>query len=115
MKKEIIQDKYAILSCSGGMDSSTLLLRCLKDGYKCKIVNFNYGSVQNNIEHTYLFKNITYLSEKGYNVDYQSYDLSSVMGNFKSSLIRDNMETPKEEYNSENQPTIFVDNRNMIF
>lgn len=106
--------KHAILSVSGGLDSSTLLLRCLKDGYQCHIVNFNYGSKQNDVEKSYLLKNLQYLKEKGYEVEYKEYDLSGVMGNFNSSLTRSNIDTPEGEYSKENQPIIFVPNRNMI-
>ena len=35
--------KHAVLSLSGGMDSSTLLLRLLNEGYQCTALSFDYG------------------------------------------------------------------------
>lgn len=39
--------KEAILSCSGGLDSTSLLLNLLKNNYRVHMVNFDYGSKQN--------------------------------------------------------------------
>ena len=35
--------KKAVISLSGGMDSSTLLLRLLKEEYECTAISFDYG------------------------------------------------------------------------
>ena len=35
--------KHAVLSLSGGMDSSTLLLHLLSNGYKVTALSFDYG------------------------------------------------------------------------
>ena len=35
--------KQAVLSLSGGMDSSTLLLHLLKEGYDVTAISFDYG------------------------------------------------------------------------
>ena len=35
--------KHAVLSLSGGMDSSTVLLRLLADGYTVTALSFDYG------------------------------------------------------------------------
>ena len=35
--------KQAVLSLSGGMDSSTVLLRLLTDGYEVTCLSFDYG------------------------------------------------------------------------
>jgi len=35
--------KYAVLSLSGGMDSSTLLLHLLNEGYEVVALSFDYG------------------------------------------------------------------------
>ena len=36
-------NKQAVLSLSGGMDSSTVLLRLLADGYEVTALSFDYG------------------------------------------------------------------------
>jgi len=36
-------NKQAVLSLSGGMDSSTVLLRLLNDGYEVTALSFDYG------------------------------------------------------------------------
>ena len=39
--------KQAVLSLSGGMDSSTVLLHLLAKGYQVTAVSFNYGQKHN--------------------------------------------------------------------
>ena len=41
--------KQAVLSLSGGMDSSTVLLHLLAHDYKVTAVGFDYGSVLYNV------------------------------------------------------------------
>lgn len=106
---------HAILSCSGGLDSTTLLLHMLAKGYRVEVVNFNYGSKQNKHEKKCLHRNLTYLKDRGYEIMLKEFDLSSVMGNFRSSLTREDIKTPEGEYTEENQAIIFVPNRNTIF
>jgi 7-cyano-7-deazaguanine synthase len=43
METKIKNPRYAVLSLSGGMDSSTLLLRLLSEGYECTCISFDYG------------------------------------------------------------------------
>lgn len=107
--------KYAVLSASGGLDSTSLLLNLLANDYKVLIRNFDYGSKQNKVEKACLLKTIEFLRSKGFEVDYKEADLSSVMGGFKSSLTRADIDTPEGHYSKENQPVIFVPNRNGIF
>lgn len=107
--------KEAILSCSGGLDSTSLLLNLLKNDYKVHIFNFNYGSKQNIHEQQKLQNNLVYLTNKGYKIDCKTIDISSAMGNLKSSLTREDEETPEGAYSRENQEVIFVPNRNAIF
>ena len=107
--------KEAILSCSGGLDSTSLLLNLLKNDYNVHIFNFNYGSKQNIHEQQKLQNNLVYLTNKGYKIDCKTIDISSAMGNLKSSLTREDEETPAGAYSRENQEVIFVPNRNAIF
>lgn len=105
----------AILSCSGGLDSSSLLLNLLVNNYKVHIVNFDYGSKQNKQELKKLKLNLEYLKEHNFNIDYQTIDISNAMKNLNSSLTRANIDTPEGKYSHENQEIIFVPNRNAIF
>lgn len=107
--------KYAIISCSGGLDSTSLLLHMLAQDLRVKIVNFNYGSQQNKYELKCLKRNLKYLASKGYEVDYTEIDISKAMNSFRSSLTRKDIENPMGEYTKENQQVIFVPNRNSIF
>ena len=107
--------KYAVLSASGGLDSTSLLLNLLANNYKVLIRNFDYGSKQNKIERGYLLRAIDFLKSKGFEIDYKEADLSSIMGGFKSSLTRKDIDTPEGHYSRENQEIIFVPNRNGIF
>lgn len=107
--------KEAILSCSGGLDSTSLLLNLLRNGYNPHIVNFNYGSKQNKLELNGLKKNLNYLKKKGYNIDYQTINISSAMKDLYSSLTRNNLEVAEGKYTRETEEDIFVPNRNAIF
>ena len=81
--------KRAILSCSGGMDSTSLLIHLLANNYKVTIANFDYGSCQNNVEKERLSNNIKYLKSKGFDINFVEMDLSPIMSKFYSSLTRD--------------------------
>ena len=50
----------AVMSFSGGMDSTSLLLRLIKEGYKIDCISFNYGQ-KHNIEIERASLNISYL------------------------------------------------------
>ena len=43
MAKHRLDMKHVVISLSGGMDSSTLLLRCLKEYDTCTAISFDYG------------------------------------------------------------------------
>lgn len=105
----------AILSCSGGLDSTSLLLNLFKNGYNPHIINFNYGSKQNCAEAIMLNHNLEYLRSKGFRADFRTLDISDAMYNLSSSLTRKDIITPDGEYSKDNQRITFVPNRNAIF
>lgn len=107
--------KRAILSCSGGMDSTGLLIHLLANDYKVTIINFNYGSKQNGIEYQRITSNVEYLKSKGFDIDFERIDVSSIMSKFYSSLTRKDIETPEGHYADENMKLTVVPNRNAIF
>ena len=77
--------KVAILAFSGGMDSTSLLLRLLREGYQVYTIGFNYGQ-KHIIELTRAQMNIDYLATQGYQVYNQTVDLSSLMSTFSGAL-----------------------------
>lgn len=107
--------KRAILSCSGGMDSTGLLIHLLANDYNVTITNFNYGSKQNTFEYQRLTSNIEYLKSKGFKIDFEEIDVSPIMSKFYSSLTRNDIETPEGHYEEENMKITVVPNRNAIF
>ena len=69
--------KQAVLSLSGGMDSSTVLLYLLANNYEVTAVSFNYGQ-KHNIELERAQQLVDYLKENGYPVKYQEITLLSI-------------------------------------
>ena len=57
--------KQAVISLSGGMDSSTLLLRLLTEGFQVTAISFDYGQ-KHNIELKRASELVEYLNENGY-------------------------------------------------
>ena len=57
--------KQAVLSLSGGMDSSTVLLHLLANNYEVTAVSFNYGQ-KHNIELERAQQLVDYLEENGH-------------------------------------------------
>ena len=56
--------KRAVLSLSGGMDSSTVLLHLLANGYKVTALSFDYGQ-KHNVELERAQQLVDYLNNKG--------------------------------------------------
>lgn len=108
--------KHAVLSLSGGMDSTCLLIHLLALDYHVTCVSFNYGQ-KHSVELERAQENIKYLSQQGYDkrLVHHIVDLSSVMGLFNSSLTDKNKEVPQGHYAAENMKSTVVPNRNAIF
>lgn len=107
----------AVISVSGGMDSTSLLLNVLrnKEIKRVTLLNFNYGQKQS-IEMVKLQHNVKYLQQRGFELDFKAIDLSPVMKLFYSSLLVEDIKVPKDEHYSEkNQRSTVVPNRNAIF
>ena len=69
-------NKQAVLSLSGGMDSSTVLLHLLAKGYEVTALSFDYGQ-KHSVELERAAELIQYLKENGHLVKYQIYLLLS--------------------------------------
>ena len=106
--------KQAVLSLSGGMDSSTVLLHLLANDYEVTAVSFNYGQ-KHNIELERAQQLIDYLKEKGHNVHYQEITLFGLVDLLNSKLVQGGEEVPEGHYEEENMKDTVVPNRNKMF
>ena len=102
------------MSFSGGMDSTSVLLRLIDEGYKIDCLSFNYGQ-KHIIEIEKASENISYLKEKGYDITHKIVDLSSAMSIFHSSLTDNEMIVPEGHYEENQMKSTVVPNRNAIF
>ena len=62
--------KHVVVSLSGGMDSSTLLLRALKEYDTVTGISFDYGQ-KHRVELERAQSLVDYLNEKGFGIEYQ--------------------------------------------
>ena len=106
--------KVAVMALSGGMDSTSLLMRLLADGYEVNAISYNYGQ-KHLVEVQRAQANLTYLSQNGYHVEHQVIDLTSAMSSFHSALTDDSIQIPEGHYEEEQMKETVVPNRNAIF
>jgi 7-cyano-7-deazaguanine synthase len=119
--------KYAVLSLSGGMDSSTLLLHLLNEGYDCTCLSFDYGQ-KHRVELERATELVEYLNlncEDGQKenpniwkyipVKHQIIKLDGLAQLLNSSLVEGGAEVPEGHYAEENMKDTVVPNRNKIF
>jgi len=120
--------KHVVISLSGGMDSSTLLLRCLKEYDTCTAISFDYGQ-KHRIELERAQSLVDYLND-GYNLDsinksnysfnynlitYRQIQLNGLADLLDSALVTGGAEVPEGHYAEENMKATVVPNRNKIF
>jgi 7-cyano-7-deazaguanine synthase len=106
--------KQAVLSLSGGMDSSTVLLHLLANDYEVTALSFDYGQ-KHNVELERAGELIEYLFEEGYPVKYQRITLQGLFSLLNSNLVKGGEEVPEGHYEEENMKDTVVPNRNKIF
>ena len=115
--------KKAVLSLSGGMDSSSLLLHLLANGYEVTALGFDYGQ-KHKVElerATDLVKYINsdpsqgFLSMDYYKVKHQIIKLDGLSQLLNSALVTGGADVPEGHYEQDNMKETVVPNRNKIF
>ena len=106
--------KVAVMALSGGMDSSALLLRLLREGYKVTAISFNYGQ-KHVLELNCARMLVDYLKQQQLSVTHHVADLTSATALFESHLLKGGDEVPKGHYEEDNMKATVVPNRNAMF
>lgn len=109
------KQKIAVLSYSGGADSTSLLMHLLEKGYEVKALSYFYGQ-RHRLELERGTQQIEYLKSRGINIERHIIDLSFMGTLFESGLIGDlDKEVVKGHYSEESQKGTVIPNRNAIF
>ena len=123
--------KHVVVSLSGGMDSSTLLLRCLKEYDTVTALSFDYGQ-KHRVELERAQSLVDYLNDNptrmyahnklpdGFievypHVNYRQIQLNGLVDLLNSALVTGGDEVPEGHYAEENMKATVVPNRNKIF
>ena len=110
-----MESKKAVISLSGGLDSTCLLMHLLANGYdEIRAYSFDYGQ-KHSVELKKVKKNIKFLQRKGYNIEHQVINVRDVFSDSASSLHRGGEAIPKGHYEDEMMKSTVVENRNIIF
>ena len=120
-------NKQAVLSLSGGMDSSTLLLHLLANGYEVTALSFDYGQ-KHNVELERAKELVSYINSKCEDgpkenpnvwkympVKHQVIKLDGLQQLLNSALVTGGEDVPEGHYAEENMKATVVPNRNKIF
>lgn len=108
-KIEKVESSVVVLY-SGGLDSTVLLYKCLRDYDKVYPINVHYGSRHNNSEREAAMSIISAL-----NIPIHLIDIPHVFANSNSSLIRNNdIAIPEGHYEDETMKSTVVPFRNGV-
>jgi 7-cyano-7-deazaguanine synthase len=106
--------KHVVVSLSGGMDSSTLLLRCLKEYDTVTALSFDYGQ-KHVVELERAQSLVNYLNETNQSINYRVIKLDGLVDLLNSALVTGGDDVPEGHYAEENMKATVVPNRNKIF
>jgi 7-cyano-7-deazaguanine synthase len=106
--------KKAVLSLSGGMDSSSLLLHLLANGYEVTALGFDYGQ-KHKVELERATSLVQYLKENNQLVTFQIIKLDGLSQLLNSALVTGGSDVPEGHYEQDNMKETVVPNRNKIF
>ena len=105
----------AVISLSGGMDSTMLLIHLLANGMEVRAYSFYYGQ-KHSIELKKVKRNIKFLQSKGFKIEHQIIDLESAFSGNTSSLVASTgIDIPHGHYAADNMKSTVVPLRNVIF
>ena len=106
--------KHVVVSLSGGMDSSTLLLKALNEYETVTALSFDYGQ-KHRVELERAQSLVNYLSENGHKVTYKQIQLNGLVDLLDSALVEGGDDVPEGHYAEDNMKATVVPNRNKIF
>ncbi len=114
-------NKQAVISLSGGMDSSTVLLRLLTEGYQVTAVSFDYGQ-KHKVELERAQQLVDYINEIAMFTDssaqfikYKVIKLDGLVDLLNSNLVEGGNDVPEGHYEEDNMKDTVVPNRNKMF
>jgi len=115
--------KQAVLSLSGGMDSSSLLLHLLANDYDVTALSFDYGQ-KHRVELERAISLVEYLNDKNCGcggrpiygtINHQVIKLDGLQQLLNSALVEGGQDVPEGHYEQDNMKETVVPNRNKIF
>ena len=106
--------KQAVLSLSGGMDSSTLLLHLLANDYQVTALSFDYGQ-KHRVELERATELVQYLQKNNQLVRHQIIKIDGLSQLLNSALVEGGKDVPEGHYEQDNMKETVVPNRNKIF
>ncbi len=110
--------KHCVVSLSGGMDSSTLLLRALKDYDTCTAISFDYGQ-KHRVELERAQSLVDYLCNNDIGIAntlrYRQIKLDGLVDLLDSALVTGGKDVPEGHYEQDNMKETVVPNRNKMF
>lgn len=108
--------KLAVLSLSGGMDSSTLLLHLLAKGYKVLCLSFDYGQ-KHKVELDMAGELVGLLKRSGFekDIEFKVIKIDGLSSILHSTLVDGGKDVPEGHYQEDSMKDTVVPNRNKIF
>ena len=110
--------KHVVISLSGGMDSSTLLLRCLKKYDTITAISFDYGQ-KHRVELERAQSLVDYICNNDIGIAntlrYRQIQLNGLVDLLDSALVTGGDDIPEGHYAEDNMKATVVPNRNKIF
>tara|TARA_R110002126_G_scaffold11550_7_gene51666 strand:- start:4043 stop:4912 length:870 start_codon:yes stop_codon:yes gene_type:complete len=114
LELDLLKKENVVISASGGMDSSTLLLRALTEYKSVTAVSFDYGQ-KHRVELERAQELVDYLNENGHKVTYKQIKLDGLVELLDSALVDGGDDVPEGHYEEDNMKATVVPNRNKIF